>query len=244
MSGTWTRVEVGGRPAAVFDPAAGKPRFGLIYLHGVSQETLADQPVYTQLFDQLGLGCLCPGGGYSWWSDRICLDYDPARSAERYLLDEVRPYALQRWGLPDRGLGLFGVSMGGQGALRIAFKHPDLFPAVAAIAPAVDYHELYGQGLSVDQMYDSKEQCRQDTALMHIHPSHQPRHIFFCCDPDDDWHRGCDRLHEKLSALGVPHQCDLTTRAGGHTWDYYHAMAEPVIRFLVRGLEQESLRLL
>ena len=94
-------------------------------------------------------------------------------------------------------------------------------------------------------MYTSKEQARQDTALMHIHPSEQPRHIYFCCDPDDaEWHRGNDRLHEKLMALGVAHECDLETRAGGHTWQYYDHVAERVLRFLAAGLEQESRRLL
>jgi S-formylglutathione hydrolase FrmB len=94
-------------------------------------------------------------------------------------------------------------------------------------------------------MYDSKEQCRQDTALLHIHPSQYPPHIFWCIDPDDvDWYRGCDRLHEKLSALGIPHEMDMTTRAAGHSWDYFERMAEGAVRFLAAGLEQESRRLL
>ena len=126
----------------------------------------------------------------------------------------------------------------------MAFKHPDLFPAVAAIAPALDYHELYGRGTPLDAMYDSKEQCRQDTALLHVHPVHYPPHIFFCIDPDDGWYRGCDRLHEKLSALGVPHEADLTTRAGGHSWAYFDHMAERVEHFVHAGLGQESRRLL
>ena len=113
------------------------------------------------------------------------------------------------------------------------------------IAPAIEYHEYHGQGNSLDEMYESKEQARQDTAILHVHPSHFPPHIFFCCDPDDaEWHRGADRLHEKLSALGIAHECDLTTRAGGHTWDYYNAMAGRLVRFLVDGLEHDSRRLL
>ena len=56
--------------------------------------------------------------------------------------------------------------------------------------------------------------------------------------------RGNDRLHEKLSALGIPHTCDLTTRAGGHTWGYFNAMAGRALRFCHAGLEQESRRLL
>ena len=135
--------------------------------------------------------------------------------------------------------------MGGQGALRLAFKHPELFPVVAAIAPVIDYHELYGQGGPLDQMYDSKEQCRQDTVTLHVNPLKAPPHIFFSIDPDDArWFRGCDRLDEKLNALGIPHEIDFTTRAGGHSWDYFNHMAERAVRFVHAGLEEESRRLL
>jgi enterochelin esterase-like enzyme len=244
MSGQWSSVDIAGKPADVYDPANGRPRFALIYLHGIGQETLVDRPVFSNLFDELGLGCIVPRGGYTWWSDRLLLEYDAARTAEKYVTDDVVPFAHRRWQLPPRAVGLFGVSMGGQGALRIAFRHPDDYPVVAAISPAIDYHEYYGQGNSLDIMYDSKEQARQDSAILHIHPSQFPPHIYFCCDPDDDWHRGVDRLHEKLSALGVSHECDLTTQAGGHSWDYYNAFAERVVRFLKEGLDQESRRLL
>ncbi|HEX4591821.1 MAG TPA: alpha/beta hydrolase-fold protein [Gemmataceae bacterium] len=243
MSGTWTTVDIAGKAADTYDPPD-RPRFGLIYLHGVGQETLSDQPKYTNLFAKLRLGCVVPRGGYTWWSDRILREYDPSRTAEQYVRTAVVPYVRQRWALGERSVGLFGISMGGQGALRMAFRHPEEFPVVAAISPAIEYHEYYGQGNSLDEMYESKEQARQDTAILHIHPSRFPPHIFFCCDPDDDWHRGADRLHEKLSALGVPHEYDLTTRAGGHTWDYYNAVADRVIAFLHDGLEQESRRLL
>ncbi|HMC89242.1 MAG TPA: alpha/beta hydrolase-fold protein, partial [Gemmataceae bacterium] len=180
-----------------------------------------------------------------WWGDRICGAFDRRGSPERYLLDRVLPFLGEQWQLPPRSVGLLGIGMGGQGALRLAFKHPDLFSTVVALAAAVDYHELYGQGGELDDMYDSKEQCRQDTALMHIHPSHYPPHIFFGIDPDDvSWYRGNDRLHEKLAALGVPHEIDFATRAGGHSWDYYNHMAERAVRFIQAGLEQESRRLL
>src|SRR5205807_5164777 len=97
----------------------------------------------------------------------------------------------------------------------------------------------------IDDMYDSKEQCRQDTVPMHVHPGRFPAHLFFCIDPGDaDWWRGNDRLHEKLNALGVAHEVDLTTRAGGHSWAYFDHMAERVLRFLYAGLDHESRRLL
>jgi S-formylglutathione hydrolase FrmB len=241
----WSTADIAGKPADVFEPAGVGPRFGLLFLHPVGQETLRGQPIYTRLLEDQRLACVCPQGGYSWWADRLLPTFDSKLTAEKYVLQDVVPFFRARWQLSPPALGLFGISMGGQGALRLAFKHAPLFPAVAGIASALDYYELYGRGLSLDEMYDSKEQCRQDGALLHVHPSQFPPHIFFAIDPDDaDWYRGNDRLHEKLAALGVPHTCDLTTRAGGHSWDYFNHMAATVVQFLVDGLEKESRRLL
>jgi len=245
MQGAWTAVSLGGKTADVYHPAgAAKPRFGVLYLHGVGLTTLREKTAYTRLFDELGLACVCPHGQRSWWADRICTEFDVATPPERFLLQQVMPFFRERWGFGERSVGLCGVSMGGQGALRLAFKHPQLFPVVAGIASAIDYHDNYGQGTPLDEMYDSKEQCRQDTAPLHLHPTHYPAHIFYCIDPDDRWHRGNDRLHEKMNALGVPHEIDFTTRAGGHSWEYFNHMADRVVRFLYAGLDQESRRLL
>jgi enterochelin esterase-like enzyme len=242
----WTTVDIGGKSADVFEPSrAGRPQSGVLHLHGIGLETLSDRPVFTRWLEELQLACVCPHGQRSWWTDRICSEFDSRITPERYLLEQVVPFFHERWDLGPRAIGLQGISMGGQGALRLAFKHPDIFPVVAAISAAIDYHELYGQGTTIDTMYDSKEQCRQDTALLHIHPSHYPPHIFFCIDPDDaDWYRGNDRLHEKLAALGISHEMDLTTRADGHSWEYFNHMAERVLKFVRGGLEQESRRLL
>jgi S-formylglutathione hydrolase len=246
MNGTWTHAELAGKAADVFEPPGPqRPRFGVLYLHDGGLDTLRNQPVFTRLFAEHRLACVSPHGQCCWWADRVCAEFDAAVTPERYLLDRVVPYFRERWNLAPPALAVMGISMGGQGALRLAFKHPRLFPVVAAIAASVDYHERYGEGSPLDEMYDSREQCRQDTALMHVHPSHYPPHIFFCIDPDDArWYRGNDRLHEKLNALGVPHTCDLATGGGGHSWDYFNHMAERAVRFVVDGLEQESRRLL
>lgn len=246
MQSTWKSENIGGKHADVYEPAGpGRARFGLLYLHSAGLETLRDQPVYTHWLETFRLACVCPHGEQSWWADRVCPVFDPALTPERHILQNVMPEFQRRWGLEPRSIGLLGISMGGQGALRLAFKHPQLFPVVAGISSALDYYEWYGQGLPLDTMYDSKEQCRQDTALLHIHPSQFAPHIFFCIDPvDASWYRGNDRLHEKLNALGITHTADLTTQAGGHSWDYFNHMAERAIRFIVKGLEEESRRLL
>lgn len=246
MRGTWTTVKLAGKAADAYDLAAGeRPRFGLLFLHGVGLETLRGNAAWTTYLDTLKLACLCPHGQRSWWADRVCTEFDPVLTPERYLLDHVLPYFDARWGLRPPAIGLTGISMGGQGALRLAFKHPKLFPAVGAVAAALDYHDWYGLGSPLDSLYDSKEQCRQDTAVLHVHPTHYPPHVLFVIDPDDaTWFRGNDRLHEKLSALGIAHEIDFTTRAGGHTWEYFDHAAARVMRFVVAGLEEQGRRLL
>jgi S-formylglutathione hydrolase len=246
MNGTWSTVEIAGKAADVYEPLGGKrPRFGVLHLHGVGLETLRDRTAFTRWFDALNLACICPHGQRCWWVDRICTEFDSTVTPERFLLDRILPYFQERWRLNPGAIGLQGISMGGQGALRLAFKHPRLFPVVAAIAAAIDYYELYGQDTPLDELYDSKEQCRQDTAPLHVHPAEYPPHVFFCIDPDDTtWFRGNDRLHEKLNALGISHEIDFNTRAGGHLWDYFNHMAERVEQFVFAGLEQQSRRLL
>ncbi len=243
MNGTWTTVDIAGRPADTYEPAT-PPRLAVLFLHDADEETLRGRTAFSRPFDELGLGCVCPHGGQSWWVDRPGPAFAGPLTPERYLLDQVVPWSRERWGVGPRGLGLLGVGMGGQAALRLAFKHPDLFPVVAGIAPAIDYYELYGRGTPLDETYDSKEQCRQDTAPLHVHPSHSPPHVFFAVDPDDPWCRGNDRLHEKLGALGIAHEIDFATRAGGHSWPYFERLADRAVRFVHAGLVQEGRRLL
>jgi S-formylglutathione hydrolase len=246
VHGTWESIDLGGKRADVYQPAgANGVRFATLHLHGSDLELHVDQAGYTEAFDRLQLGCVCPHGRRCWWADRLCPEFDARLTPEHYILDHVVPYFKERWGLRPPAIGIQGISMGGQGALRLAFKHPQVFPVVAAVSAALDYHELYGEGTPIDSMYDSKEHCRQDTALMHVPPSHYPPHIFFAIDPDDGkWFRGNDRLHEKLNALGIPHEYDFTTRAGGHSRQYFNHMARRVEDFIHAGLVAESRRLL
>ena len=231
MEPDWTRGAVGGMPVDWFDPPT-KPRFALLYLHPVGQESLAGNAVFTAELRRLHLACCAPRGGERWWT-------------ERGRLVDLHPAMRARWDLSSKAIAVAGISMGGQGALRLAFEHPDLFNVVAGSASALDYHDWYGRGTPLDALYRSREACRQDTATLQIRPDRYPKHIWFACDPtDEEWFRGNDRLDEKLTAMGIPHTVDLTTEAGGHSWKYFEAMAAPMLEFAVKSLEADSRRLL
>src|ERR1700676_2114980 len=147
MTGVWSQLDIASKKIDVYDPRAA--RFAILYLHGSGLETLAGNAIWTKLFDQFNLACACPHGQLSWWTDRICADFDPRITAEQHLLKNVVPFMNERWKLPARAVGLTGISMGGQGALRLSFKHPQQFPVVAGISSAIDYYERFGQGLTL-----------------------------------------------------------------------------------------------
>ena len=241
----WSELTIGGHSAFAYEPAAPSPHgFTVLYLHGVRLGRLQDHPEFARLFDQFGLRCLAPVTQRSWWSDRLCAEFDPHVTAERHVIDRVLPWLADHWNVRPPAIALVGTSMGGQGALRLAYKHPQLFPIAAAISPAIDYQLRMEEGdPTLNQMYREPEEARQDTATLHIHPLNWPRHQWFCCDPADyRWHESADRLRMKLYSLGVPYECDLETTGGGHDWSYYAKMAEPAIRFVVDRLERERLR--
>jgi S-formylglutathione hydrolase FrmB len=246
LTGDWSEVDVAGHECQIFEPdRPNEHGYVVIYLHCSRAGRLRAYPAFGKEFERHGLRVIAPTTGRSWWSDRIWPEFDSAISAEHYVLDRVLPYVAERWGARPPQLALLGVSMGGQGALRMAYKHPNIFPTVAAISPAIDFQKRIEEGVDpgLEAMYRDPEDARQDSALLHIHPLNWPRNQFFCCDPTDyRWHGSADRLRMKLWSLGVPFEYDLDTVAGGHSFDYFSYMAPRAIGFLAERLDRERLR--
>lgn len=243
--GTWSIERVAGHACHVYEPPqVGEHGYAVLYLHGVHLGKLEDNPAFVEQFDRFGLRVFAPLTQRSWWTDRICAEFDPEVSAERHVIDRVLPAIESRWGGPEPCVALLGTSMGGQGALRLAFKYPDTFPIVAAISPAIDYHTRFDEGdETIPQMYEDEEEARQDTALLHMHALNWPRNIFFACDPTDHrWFDSAQKLQMKLGALGIPYECEMDLEAGGHGFRYYSAVARQAVEFLVERLDHERLR--
>ena len=243
MLPNWTHTHIAGKPADVFEPSA-KPRGVVLFLHPYGLESPATNAVYTAELAKHGLACCAPFGAHSWWVDRVCPEFDPVLTAERHLLHNVLPWMRARWDVPGNAVAAAGISMGGQGALRLGFRHPDRFRVVAGVASAVDFWERHGTGAELDAMYPPRERARQDSATLQVNPAHFPPHVWFACDPADEaWHRGNDRLAEKLTAFGLPFTADLDTSAGGHSWGYFDAVAPAMFAFVADGLAKERRRL-
>jgi len=242
---TWQQIAIAGKTADVFFPTKRSPEnFTVLFLHGHGRITLRDNAVYTAHLERLGLACVCPRGQRSWWGDVVCREFDPERTPADFLRRDVLAWIQERCHSNPPRIGLLGVDMGGQGALRLAYRDPEQFPIVAALGPTIDFHLLHGRGLPLDEMYATRESARQDTATLLIHPLHWPRHQLLMCDPEDgEWFEGVERLASKLYSTGIPFESDFATRHGGHSWEYFNFVSPRVMQFLAERLEQERKRL-
>lgn len=243
--GVWRQVTIDGKTADAFEPARPvEAAAAVLFLHGHGLITLQGNSVFTAELERHGLRCLCPHGKRSWWGDRLCREFDPGLTPVGYLRQRVLPWLSNEWGAAPPAIALLGVSMGGQGALRLAYRFPNLFPIVAALAPAVDLQNWHGRGLPLDEMYPTAESARQDSATLLLHPLNWPRHQLLMCDPTDaEWLEGTERLASKLSSTGIPFEFDFTTSQGGHSWTYFNHVAPRVMQFLDDALDKERRRL-
>jgi poly(3-hydroxybutyrate) depolymerase len=71
------------------------------------------------------------GGVHGYWHDR------PEGDWEKWVMDEVLPLVIRRFGIDPKRLAIGGISMGGFGAYDIALHNPGRFCAVGGHSPAL-----------------------------------------------------------------------------------------------------------
>ncbi len=125
-----------------YDPLRAEPYPLLLLLHG-GNGSERDMLYFTDIFDAEIMAGRVPPLVIATPSARrsLYMDFrDGSQSWERYILEDVLPFVRRSEHVAETRQGTYmsGISMGGLGALRIAFKHPALFAAVAALEPAIE----------------------------------------------------------------------------------------------------------
>jgi S-formylglutathione hydrolase len=75
------------------------------------------------------------GAGAGFYVDAIRHPWAPRYRMYSYIMEDLRQAVLEHFPIDERRVGIFGHSMGGHGALVMAFRNPDVFRSVSAFAP-------------------------------------------------------------------------------------------------------------
>ena len=175
---------------------------------------------------------------------------------EDFFLQEFLPLFEKRYRTrPERASrGIAGISMGGYGALHLAFRHPRIFGSVGALSAALI------EKLPVINSVDSPQLARvqilggvfgspvdpafwkQNDPLTIVRTADLAGlHIYFDCGSEDDYgfDAGAQALDKLLQSRHIPHEFHLYP--GGHNWTYFAEHLPALLQFHFQVFASASL---
>jgi S-formylglutathione hydrolase len=100
-----------------------------------------------------------PSAGRSFYMDFK----DGSEKWEAFIIQDLLPYMRKNFDVAPGRKGTFitGISMGGMGSLRIAFKHPEMFQGVASQEPGIEPALTFDEIKLRDRFWRSDELFQQ-----------------------------------------------------------------------------------
>jgi S-formylglutathione hydrolase FrmB len=208
------------------DYTAGK-RFPVIYLlHGFSgnySDWIKKAPAIAELADAYQVIIVCPDGNFAGWYFDSPMNRE--WKYETYVAGELVNYIDKHYAtLADKKhRAITGLSMGGHGALFLAFKHQDIFGAAGSMSGVVDIRQ-FPDSFGIEQVlgkYSEHPERWEQSSVVNMLYLLKPNSlaITFDCGYDDMMYASNQELHQNLLERKIPH--DYTIRPGGHSWEYW-----------------------
>lgn len=202
--------------------------FPVLYLlHGYSGNYSSwcnDMAVTKELVDKYQFIIVCPDGNYSSWYFDSPLD--STCKSETYVSKELVNWVDANFKTmkDKRGRAISGLSMGGHGALFLAFRHQDVFGACGSMSGGVDIRPFplnWDIAKRLGEMKTFPENWEKYTVINQLYLlSGADLKIIFDCGTEDFFYDVNLRLHQELLYRNIPH--DFISRPGGHTVSYWN----------------------
>jgi S-formylglutathione hydrolase FrmB len=222
----------------------------LYYFHGLGgNERMLLQSGGFNLIEDLWLQnemqpflIVAPAGGSSFFID----SRDGRVPYEKFLIGELLPEIERRFRVDARreSRGVGGISMGGYGALHLAFRHPELFGSASAHSaaliekppmmnvgnsPEAGAFRIFGDvfGAPLDRAFWD----RNNPLTLGRTADLSRQKIYFDCGTEDDYgfNAGAQALHDVLASRHIAHEFHLYP--GGHDWTYFAAHLPASLEF-------------
>jgi S-formylglutathione hydrolase FrmB len=222
----------------------------LYYLHGLgdNQQMFVRSGGFNlieELWDRREIGdfiLVSPAGYASFFMN----SYDGRFRYEDFFIQEFMPFIENRYRVAARreSRGIGGISMGGYGALRMAFLHPQLFGSVSAHSAALmerlpaisvgnspESGRLRILGNVFGSPPDRPFWDRNNPLTIARTTEFAGMRIYFDCGSEDDYgfEAGAEALHKVLLSRRIPHEFHLYP--GGHNWGYFAEHLPDSLRF-------------
>jgi S-formylglutathione hydrolase FrmB len=205
----------------------GEKALPVVYLlHGYSgnyTDWVTKVPAIKELADNYQYIIVCPDGGFSSWY--LDSPIDPQFKYETYIVKELIPFIDQKYKTvrSRNGRAITGLSMGGHGALYLAFRHQDLFGAAGSMSGGVDIRPFpanWDLSKRLGALSEHPESWEEHTVTNLLHLLMPDKlAIIIDCGTADFFYTVNEQLHKKMMDRNIEH--DYITRPGAHNWEYW-----------------------
>ena len=191
--------------------------------------------------DQLNLMIVCPDGNYgSWYFDS---PVDTTWKYETYIATELVQWIDAHFKtIKNRsGRAITGLSMGGHGALLLAFRHQDVFGAAGSMSGGVDlcpFPLRWDLAKRLGDYATNPERWERNSVIncTYLLTSNSLALIFDCGVEDFFYPANC-KLHEKLLYNNIPHE--FISRPGKHDFKYWSNAVAYQLLFMSKYFNKE-----
>ena len=201
--------------------------YPVVYLlHGYSgnyADWITKAPLITSYSDDYHLIIVCPDGDYnSWYFDS---PVDSSKRYETYVSKELVSWIDSAYSTIAtlKGRAITGLSMGGHGALYLAFRHQDVFGAAGSMSGGVDLQPFpanWDISKTLGNYAEHPEAWKNNSVINLVYLIANKNYPFmFDCGTEDFFYPVNKKLHDKLVQNEIPH--DFISRPGAHTWEYW-----------------------
>lgn len=197
-------------------------------------------PEIKALADKYGMMIVCPDGGKgSWYWDS---PLDPSFRYETFVAKELVDWVDQHYSsIPTReGRAITGLSMGGHGALYLAFKHQDVFGAVGSTAGGVDirpFPKNWDMEKRLGSYAEHAQQWEENTVINMLHLlTPGSLEILIDCGTSDFFSQVNQALHQKMRYHNIDHT--FVSQPGAHNWKYWQKSIPYQLLFMHRYFEK------
>ena len=218
--------------------------YPVVYLlHGYSgnyADWVTKVPQLQSYADQFEMIVVTPDGNFgSWYWDSPEVE---ASKYETYVGKELVEFIDQKYSTIEsrEGRAITGLSMGGHGALYLAFRHQDTYGVAGSLSGGVDiapFPENWEMKKYLGTKAENPERWEEYSVMYQSNRLIPNRlKLIISCGTEDFFYDVNIKLHENLAYNNIPHT--FMTGPGGHTWEYWENEVQFHLLFFHKYFEQ------